>query len=350
MTTESSPNHSDDNASAAVGTEAVGPGTVLRATVGGALMGLANLVPGISGGTMLVASGIYQRFITAISDVTRLRFKLPSLVLLGIVAVSAGLAIVLLAGVISSLLASHRWAMYAIFIGLTWGGAPLLARMLRPMTIAAWVGVGFGALAMAGLALAQNAGATGAGGSSMLLLALAGVAGASAMILPGVSGAYLLLLLGQYRPILESISRLKDAASQRSFSLAWAEAGVVIPVGVGVVVGIVVVSNILKVLLERAPKPTLGVLLGLLLAAPIGLYPFKEGVPPEVGSTFEGAVVTEESLAEIDPKDWPERAFDPSASQIAGAAGLVFAGFAVTMGLALLGSRPEKYHKEHRTG
>ena len=322
--------------------ETFGIGTLARASLGGALMGLANLVPGISGGTMLVASGIYQRFITAISDVTRLRLKPPSLLVLGTVVMAAGLAIVLLAGTISSLLVSHRWAMYAIFIGLTWGGAPLLVRMLRPFTPAAWIGVVCGAIAMAGLSLAQSAGAAGSGQSGFLLLLFAGIAGASAMILPGVSGAYLLLLLGQYRPILESIDRLKDAASARSISLAWAEAPVLAPVGIGVVVGVVGVSNLLKMLLERAPKPTIGVLLGLLLAAPIGLYPFKEGVPPAVGETFDGAVVTEESLAEIDPRDWPERAFAPSGGQIAGAAGLILLGFGLTMGLASIGNRPSR--------
>ncbi|MCH2359384.1 MAG: DUF368 domain-containing protein, partial [Candidatus Poseidoniales archaeon] len=55
------------------------PSLMVRGGIGGLLMGLANLVPGISGGTMLLASGIYPRFIRAISEVTRLKFRVPSL-------------------------------------------------------------------------------------------------------------------------------------------------------------------------------------------------------------------------------------------------------------------------------
>ncbi|MBZ0173477.1 MAG: DUF368 domain-containing protein, partial [Phycisphaerales bacterium] len=97
------------------------PALIGRCAAGGVLMGLANLVPGISGGTMLVAAGIYTRFIDAISDVTRFRFRLPGVVLLGVVVVAALVAIGGLAGVISAGLAEFRWGMYSLFIGLTLG-------------------------------------------------------------------------------------------------------------------------------------------------------------------------------------------------------------------------------------
>ena len=70
---------------------------ITRSLFGGMLMGLANLVPGISGGTMLLAAGIYPRFIEAISDVTRLRFRFRSLLVLGCVVLAAGLGILLFA-------------------------------------------------------------------------------------------------------------------------------------------------------------------------------------------------------------------------------------------------------------
>ena len=79
-----------------------------QAVLGGTLMGLANLVPGISGGTMLVAAGVYQRFIDAISELTRFRFRLPSIALLTAVVVSAAVAIVLLASTIKALVVDHR--------------------------------------------------------------------------------------------------------------------------------------------------------------------------------------------------------------------------------------------------
>jgi len=173
------------------------------------------------------------------------------------------------------------------------------------------------------------------------MLALAGVAGASAMILPGVSGGYLLLLLGQYVPILASISRLKDALSSRDFDAALAEMGVVIPVGIGVVVGVVVVANALRWMLNRYEKATLGALLGLLFGAVVGLWPFQEGVPPAVGDIIKGQAVTAETLAEIEADDWPVEFFPPTPMQGLGAVALVLGGFAATVGLSMIGGKKD---------
>ncbi|MDJ0766967.1 MAG: DUF368 domain-containing protein, partial [Myxococcota bacterium] len=93
------------------------PLLTIRSTIGGVLMGLANLVPGISGGTMLLAAGIYPNFIESIAQVTTFKFRMRSLVTLGCVVVSAAVAIVLLAGTIKELVVDQRWIMYSVFIG-----------------------------------------------------------------------------------------------------------------------------------------------------------------------------------------------------------------------------------------
>ena len=110
----------------------------LRGIIGGVLMGLANLVPGISGGTMLLASGIYPRFINAVAEVTTFKFKFRSLLVLALVSGSALLAILLLAGVVKDLVVGYRWAMYSLFIGLTLGGLPIVWKMVRPATASTW--------------------------------------------------------------------------------------------------------------------------------------------------------------------------------------------------------------------
>jgi putative membrane protein len=163
---------------------------MIRAALGGILMGLANLVPGISGGTMLLAAGIYPDFIDSIAEVTRFRFRARSLLVLGCVVVAAGLAILLLAGTVKALVVDHRWIMYSLFIGLTLGGLPIVWRMIGSSTKSMWTGAAFGFLGMALLAWAQqsSAGTGGGGAASTVMLVLSGVAGASAMILPGVSG------------------------------------------------------------------------------------------------------------------------------------------------------------------
>jgi len=122
-------------------------------------MGLANLVPGISGGTMLLAVGIYPRFIAAISEVTTFRFRKLSLLTLAGVGLAAAVAIGGLAGVVKDLVVDHRWIMYAIFIGLTLGGVPLVWRLIgSERTSATWVGTSVGFVGMVLIALAQMQG------------------------------------------------------------------------------------------------------------------------------------------------------------------------------------------------
>ena len=157
---------------------------VTRSLFGGTLMGLANLVPGISGGTMLLAAGIYPRFIDAVASVTRFRFPMRSLILLACVAVAAGLSVLLFAGVLKDLVVNQRWVMYSLFIGLTLGGVPVVWRMARPATVGMIVAGIVSLGLMVGLALLQMYGVVGGGQGSFAMLFIAGTVGASAMILP----------------------------------------------------------------------------------------------------------------------------------------------------------------------
>jgi putative membrane protein len=305
-------------------------------------MGLANLVPGISGGTMLLASGVYPAFIAAIAELTTFRFRLRSVVLLAVVAAGAAVAILFLAGSTRTLVIEDRWVMYSLFIGLTLGGVPLVWRLARPLSRGVVAGAAVGFALMIAMALSSAGGSAGEGDAYGRLL-LAGTAGAGAMILPGVSGGYLLLLLGQYLPILGAIDKLKlvlvgaSAGQEIDLSLLGEALHVVIPVGLGVLVGIVGISNLLQWTLHRFPKPTLGLLLGLLLGAVAGLWPFREGVPPEVGEVFKGTVVSEEHLAELDPEDWPLERFRPDTRQIGGSLLLIGLGLAATLAIDRFG-------------
>ncbi|MHC4220498.1 MAG: DUF368 domain-containing protein [Planctomycetota bacterium] len=302
------------------------PALAARGGVGGVLMGLANLVPGISGGTMLLAVGVYPRFIRAVAEVTTLKFRPRSLLLLGCVAAGALVAIVALAGVVKGLVVDHRWIMYSLFIGLTLGGVPLLWRMLQPVKPVALVWAVVGIAAMVALALAESGGGGSGSGNTtqrMVMLVVAGAAGGAAMILPGVSGAYLLLILGQYVVILGAIESARDAVSDRDWAQVVQECRVFIPVGVGVLLGIVGVSNAVKLCLDRFPRATLGFLLGLLLGAVAGLWPFQAEAAVASGAD-EGVTF-----------------FRPTVLQAAASLGLVCVGFAVSTLVCRLGARPE---------
>jgi putative membrane protein len=320
------------------------PTLVLRGSLGGILMGLANLVPGISGGTMLLAAGVYPTFISSIADLTTLRFKLRSIVALCAIGGSAAVAILLLAGTLKMLVVEQRWVMYSLFIGLTLGGVPLVWRLARPATPGLILGGIASFLLMVLMSLGSTA--TGSEDASFLLLALSGLAGASAMILPGVSGGYLLLLLGQYEPILGAIDTLKlgllgSATTGFDLDLVLQAMTVVVPVGIGVVIGIVGVSNLLSWLLDRYEKATLGILLGLLLGSVVGLYPFQKPVPPDAGFVYHGHALTDAEAAELEEKNWPLQRFGPDSGEVGTALALILAGLGATLLIDRIGGKEE---------
>ncbi len=317
------------------------PALFIRSAVGGLMMGMANLVPGISGGTMLLAAGVYPMFIDGIAEITTFRFRRESLVVLAGVGSTAAVTILILAGQIKSLVLDYRWIMYSLFIGLTLGGVPLVKRLIGPMDPRSWGGAIVGFIGMAMLAVVQAKGVASAGGSdaSPLAFFVAGIIGASAMILPGVSGGYLLLVMGMYVPILSGIDAVKEGLKAMDVAAVMAPTlQVVAPTGVGVVLGIAAVSHVLKVLLHRFEKPTLGVLLGLLIGAVVGLWPFQHGLAPQVGDVIKGRVVTAENFAEVDPEDWPTATFTPAPTQVVGSILLIGVGLAATTLVARLGA------------
>ena len=346
-------------------------GLAIRGGVGGVLMGLANLVPGVSGGTMLLAAGVYPRFIEAIGEVTTFKFKRASLAVLGSIVFAALAAIFLLAGTTEALVVDHRWVMYSIFIGLTLGGVPVVWRLIQqPAQVdlpgadnlnhkqstmrTVWTGAGLGFIAMAALALAQSSGMTGdTQRDGFVFLLFAGVAAASAMSLPGVSGSYLSLVLGVYLPILAGVDALKSALPiAGEFDLAvLTDLGlsVILPVGLGVLIGVVGVSNLLRWLLRRYEKATLGVLLGLLVGAVVGLWPFQQSAEPEQGDLIKGREVAfdQHTMPEgttdisrwyyldngepVETEDLPTVFFTPASMQIVGSLGLIILGLGATL-------------------
>jgi putative membrane protein len=324
----------------------------LRGAFGGVLMGLANLVPGISGGTLLLATGVYPRFIQAVGEVTTFHFRKASLVTLAAVGLAAAAAIGSLAGVVKDLVVGHRWIMYSLFIGLTLGGVPVLWRLIRRPSRAVGWGAAAGFVGMALVAFAQAEGAAGVGAREGVgWMLLAGVAGASAMILPGISGGYLLLLLGAYVPLLAAISKFVGALGARDLATAASVgAAVLLPVGVGVVAGIVGVSNLLRWLLARFEKATYGVLLGLLLGAVLGLWPFQQGVAPEPGAEIKGREVSRDDAGApvyagsgkpVDRDDYPTAYFTPTAGQVGASMLLVVGAFFLTGLVDRLGREPQ---------
>ena len=242
-----------------------------RTVLGGVLMGLANLVPGVSGGTLILAVGLYDRFVGAIARGTRLKPERGDLLFLGLLGAGALIAVFALSAPAVFLVTHHRWAAYSLFIGLTLGGVPALRReVLGPKAgeVAAFLaGVGL----LAALAFVSEGNALP---SSAWVLVLVGAVAASSMVLPGISGSYILVLCGLYEVVIGS---LRPTALSGDFGGSIA---VLLPFGVGVAVGVGVLSNAIRSALERGPRVTHAALLGLLVGSVLGLWPFKEPVHP----------------------------------------------------------------------
>lgn len=335
--------------------------TAIRCGIGGVFMGLANLVPGISGGTMLLAAGVYPRFIQAVADLSALRFSKSAILTIACIASCALAAIIGLAGVVKDLVIDHRWVMYSLFIGLTLGGVPVVWKLItqgdKKADRRVWIGAAVGLIGMAALAVFQMQQTGGGENTGLLMMLLAGIAGASAMILPGVSGGYLLLVLGVYVPILSAIDAFKEALKAGDLA-AMMQPGlqVVLPVGLGVLVGVAGVSNGLKWALARYERQTLGVLIGLLVGAVVGLWPYQAPQAPEDGDLIKGQKVVwtqptgsephgldtpvltfADTLEPVDTEDWPTAFFAPTGPHIGGALGLIALGFGITFLIAKVG-------------
>ena len=312
----------------------------MRSVAGGAFMGLANLVPGISGGTMLLAVGVYPQFISGVAEVTTFRFRPQVLLLLGCVGAGAAGAIAGGAGVIGTLLDRYPSAMYSLFIGLALGGVPILWRMLHPVDRTA---IGSATIAVAVMALLAAIDPERIGGgappvTAHAMLAVAGFAGGAAMILPGVSGAYLLLVLGQYRPIVDAVAAAGASARAGDADAAAATLHVLLPVAVGVGLGVVGVSNLVKLLLARRRRATLGFLLGLLLGSAVGLWPFTRPVAPRLGDVVRGEeLTTPEMVSAVAPRDYRRAPAVPSLPQAAGGVALILTGFGASWAISRLG-------------
>ena len=250
-----------------------------RCAVAGVLAGLASLVPGVSGGTMILAAGVYPELVEAVAELTSGRVRRAPLTRLAVTVGTALLAVFGVAGAARDAFIAWPVVFFALFLGLTLGGAPLLWRMASPP------GRFFGAGAVAG-ALAvviPIALATGGGPETPELAAsapaffAAGAVAAFAMVLPGISGSTLLLLMGMYLPFLNAADRLADTLGTQPWdpSAIFAAVAGVLPFFFGIALGIAAAARLVRYFLGAYPQATLGALFGLLLGATAGLWPFQ---------------------------------------------------------------------------
>ncbi len=269
--------------------------TVVLNVVRGFAMGAADIVPGVSGGTVALVLGIYERLIASIragskalglllkADTSGFRTWMSTVEWALIVPLGAGIliAVAVLAGILQRLLHDEAELMAAIFLGLVAGSVVVAWRLMRaprPFHIAVVAGVGlvtFVALGLQGGTSEETVGQISQ--PALWAFFIAGAIAICAMILPGVSGSFLLVLMGMYGPVLA-------AATDRDFAVL----GVFM---LGAVVGLALFSQLLHHALQHHHDNMLAALIGLMAGSVRVLWPWPNGVDSTELGAPDGDVV-----------------------------------------------------------
>lgn len=257
----------------------------LEAVLRGVIIGIANVIPGVSGGTMMVSMGVYDTIIGSISGILRhfgksLKTLLPYVL-------GALVGIVALASVLTFLFDNYPLPTSTAFIGLILGGlSPLLKQidMKKTNVFSMFLLLIFFALIifMAISNPTESGVAVEFSWTQALILLGAGIVASATMIIPGVSGSMILMLLGYYRTVIDAVSHLKDALFGGGLSAAVEPLKILLPFAVGIVIGIYAVAKLIEWLLKRYPVYTYSAILGLVAASPVAVLIRcdKTGVTP----------------------------------------------------------------------
>ncbi len=290
----------------------------------GFVMGAADLVPGVSGGTIAFICGIYDRFINGIKafDVEALRMALrldwrglnAKLPIAFFAALGTGLltAVFSLSHLLSQLFVTHPIQLWSFFFGLVLGSILLLAHdtwVWRPADWVAFIVATVATYWLVGLPATQTP-------PTLPFIFLSGAIAICAMILPGISGSYLLVIMGKYQQILEAVST-RDFVTLSVFIA-------------GIGAGVLSFVRIVSWLLRTYRHVTLVALTGIMAGALRTVWPWKVVVSTRINS--EGLEVPVQQM-NVMPAD---------SSQIPLSVGLLIAGAAVVLLLARIAAPSDK--------
>ncbi len=308
-------------------TKSFSPKAFLFDLLRGCGIGVAFIIPGFSGGSVAAILGIYEKLIGAIADIFH-SFKKSFITLLPIM---LGLAI----GAVS-LLFPLEWALdtiplltVSLFVGLTLGCFPTLTEKIKgkilPTNIIAFTVPMLLSLALCFMPIGADKNLYDLSFGGFVLLFLVGILGSSALVIPGISGSMMLLILGYYNPIVSMITGfIKSAlAAVGGEKIEGSEITtpllVLITVGVGIVLGFISISMIMKLLFSKCPRGTYFSIIGFIVGS----------LPTVYVSTIKEAGYTSETIP-TSPLHW---------------IGCVLAlalGIAVSLGLVIWSRKKEK--------
>ncbi len=235
-------------------------------------MGISDLIPGVSGGTIALVLGIYHSLISAINGLFSREWKKHVLFLLPL-GLGIGVALLSISHVIDWLLAEYPQPTFFFFLGLIIGIIPLLLKEIqyrqsfRPLH---YVLLAIGAVIVGSTVLINRNELTAVmshlGWTDYALLFAAGWLASSAMILPGISGSFIFLLLGVYPTVINALS---------TFNIP-----VIITIGSGIAIGLVLTSKLISIMLVKFKIATYAVMIGFIFGSIVVIYPGIEANIP----------------------------------------------------------------------
>jgi putative membrane protein len=262
----------------------------------GMVIGISNVIPGVSGGTMMVSMGIYDKLILVLTHFIK-RMK-EAVTLLVPIVIGMLLSIAIFAKIFSEILfPKFPLQTNLFFIGLIIGGLPVIYKRVKGNTVRLPQIVAFIVLfvVVVGFALIGE----GNGSSvdvtfsvgTILKMFVVGVIAAATMVIPGVSGSMVMMILGYYNTIIDTINAFINALKAFDIGAMLNTFIVLIPFGIGVVVGIVAVAKLIEFLLKKYPLITYWAIIGLIAASPFAILIMMDVATVGVVEIISGLVL-----------------------------------------------------------
>lgn len=248
---------------------------MIKNVLKGMVVGVANIIPGVSGGTMMVSMGIYDKLIHCLTHLFK-EFKESMKFLIPIFA-GVGIALVGLSFIIQPAFEHFPLQTSCLFIGLIVGGLPAAWKKVKGKGIKISYIIPFLVffVLVVGLALIGekegNAADLTFGLWSCIKLFVVGIIASATMVIPGVSGSMMLLLLGYYNPIVSAIKNFVTALASFDMQGILQGCGVLVPAGLGIVVGIFAIAKLIEVIFEKFPIQAYWAIIGLIVASPFAV-------------------------------------------------------------------------------
>lgn len=248
----------------------------------GIMIGIANAIPGVSGGTMMVSMGIYDKIIGSVTGLFK-NFKKSVITLLPY-AIGMAVGIVGLSFSIKYMLTGYPFQTSLLFIGLILGGLPALTthvkfKKLHFSEIAVFV------LLFLSIILLQIFGQGKTESFTITLSVLeviklfaVGIIAAATMVIPGVSGSMILMILGYYYPVITLVTDFIKALVTFNIAELLRTCGTLLPFGIGVLFGIFAIAKLIEMLLQKFESHTYSGILGLVAASPVVIL-MCNGIP-----------------------------------------------------------------------